>query len=460
MKKVKSSESVISAKNLPRPRTPQFWRMLKLVFRPVDYLEDYGQQYGDFFAVGNPETPFVYVNHPQAIAEIFTAKSSYFESGRGNGILKYMLGNSSLVLLDGEAHQQKRKLLRAPFQGERLQDYYQKIVNITQEVTQSWTSGTSFRVRDILQEITLKVILEVVFGLTKGVRYERLQQLLTTLLESLNSPFSSSVLFFEFLRQDWGKWSPWGRFLEMKSQIDRLLIKEIEERRQKKNEGGEDILSWLISARDESGEGMTSSELRDQLMTLLVAGHETTASALTWALYWIHFLPQVEEKLRRELKTVDNCFSFESIKSLSYLDAVCKETLRIYPVTMTTFPRILKNSLEVMGYHFPAQTVLMPCIYLVHHREDIYPQANQFKPERFLERQFSAYEYLPFGGGNRRCLGSGLAILEMKAVLTTILSQFTLQLVHSRLLKPVRRGLTLAAPSNLKMKVRDLTYTS
>jgi cytochrome P450 len=192
---------------------------------------------------------------------------------------------------------------------------------------------------------------------------------------------------------------------------------------------------------------MTTAELRDELMTLLVAGHETTASGLTWAMYWIHLLGEVEEKVRLKLQQ-----PFPH----PYLEAVCKETLRIYPVAPTAFIRILTTPMEIMGYEFPAGTVFLPCIYLIHHREEIYPQANTFKPERFLENTFSPYEYIPFGGGNRRCIGSGLAMLEMQTVLSTILQQFQLQLISSHPLKPVRRGLTLAPPSSFTMKVKSV----
>ncbi len=441
--------SPLSVQSIPYPTAPQWRRILKLVFRPIDYLEDYYQEFGDFWAVGNPDTPLVYVNHPQAIQQIFNAPPEQFKSGQGNQILKSLLGEHSLVLLDGVSHQRQRKLLKPPFQGETLQNYRHLIQEITQEVTQSWQQGTTFRVRPVMQEITLKVILKVVFGLSSGARFERLQHLLTTLLESTSSPLSSSLLFFRFLRQDWGKWSPWGRFLEMKAQVDRLLGDEIDERRQHKELKGNDILTLLIQAKDENGQGMTKEELRDELMTLLIAGHETTASGLTWVMYWLHFLPEIEQKVRQEQKELQSNGRFP------YLEATCLEALRIYPVTLTSFPRILTSPLEIMGYVFPANSALLPCIYLVHHREDIYPQSYQFQPERFLNCTFSPYEYLPFGGGSRRCIGSGLALLEMQTVLATLLSQFRFSLTSSRPLRPVRRGLTLAPPAYFKMKIVD-----
>ena len=433
------------------PQTPQFIRTLKLVARPLDYLETYAQRYGDAFTVGTKQSPFVYLSNPKAIQEIFTADPQLFDSGRGNRILRFLLGDQSLVLLDGDRHQRQRRLLMPPFHGDRMRAYSQLICDITKQVTSQWTIGESFKVRSFMQEITLRVILQAVFGLHEGPRFQQLRQLLSSLLDSIGSPLSSSLLFFRSLQRDWGPLSPWGRFLRQKQQIDQLIYDEIRERREQGDLSGGDILTLLMSARDEAGKPLTDEELRDELMTLLVAGHETTASSLTWALYWVHHLPEVQDKLLHELHTLGDDTDPSLIARLPYLTAVCQETLRIYPITLTTFMRVLKSPLELMGYEFEAGTALVPCVYLTHQREDLYPEPKRFKPERFLERQFSPYEYFPFGGGNRRCIGMALAQLEMKLVLATIVSRFQLALVDSRPVKPVRRGLTVAAPAGLRM---------
>lgn len=433
------------------PLTPQFIRTLKLVARPLDYLETYAQRYGDTFTVGTKKSPFVYLSNPKAIREIFTADPQLFDSGRGNRIFQFFLGDNSLILLDNDRHQRQRRLLMPPFHGERMRAYSQLICDITQQVTSQWTIGESFLVRPFMQEITLRVILQAVFGLHSGPRYQQLQQLISSLLESITSPLSSSLFFFRSLRQDWGPLSPWGRFLRQKQKVDQLIYDEIRERREQNDLSGNDILTLLMSARDEAGQPMTDEELRDELMTLLIAGHETTASALTWALYWTHYLPEVHDKLCHQLNTLGENADSSAITRLPYLTAVCEETLRIYPVTLTTFVRVLKSPIQVMDYQFEAGTALVPCVYLVHQREDIYPEPKRFKPERFLERQFSPYEYFPFGGGNRRCIGMAFAQMEMKLVLATILSRFELAVVARRPVKPVRRGLTVAAPASLRM---------
>ena len=210
----------------------------------------------------------------------------------------------------------------------------------------------------------------------------------------------------------------------------------------------------MMSARDEQGQPMTDVELRDELMTLLVAGHETTATSLAWALYWIHHLPQVREKLLQELDALGDNPDPSAIVRLPYLNAVCQETLRIYPVAMLALNRVVKSPLQIGGYQFEPGNLLVPCIYLTHHREDLYPDPKQFKPERFLERQFTPYEYLPFGGGNRACIGMAFAQFEMKLVLATILSHWQLELADSKPVEPVRKGALLGPAQGVPMVVK------
>lgn len=334
-----------------------------------------------------------------------------------------------------------------------MRTYGQLICDITEQVMNCWKVGEPFALRPSMQEISLRVILSTVFGLHEGERFDQIRKLLTSLLDTVSSPLSSTLLFFPSLQKDWGPLSPWGRFLRLHQQIDQLLYAEIQERREQVDPNRDDILSLLLGARDKVGQPMTDEELRDELMTLLFAGHETTASALAWALYWIDHLPEVQDKLLHELDTLANSADPSTIARLPYLSAVCSETLRIYPIALSSFGRILKSPMEIMGYQFEPGTMLVPSIYLTHHLEDIYPEPKRFKPDRFLERQFSPYEYLPFGGGNRRCIGLAFAQFEMKLVLATILSRCELKLVGLRPVKPTRRGLTLAPPGSMRMVV-------
>ncbi|VEP17476.1 putative cytochrome P450 110 [Hyella patelloides LEGE 07179] len=434
-------------------------RRIKAILRPVDFITDRARQYGDFYQLKLKNAPpTVMTSNPQAIENIFTASTDKFEVGRGNKMLTFLVGDNSLLLLDGKEHKNRRRLLMPPFHGESLQKCSDQIVAITNKVIADWQPNKAFTVRPVMQEITLRVMLSVVFGIDSGTRYDRLRELLTALLDIFNTPLSSSFMFFSFLQKDWGKFSPWGRFLLLKQEIRQLIYAEIAERREllaSGTSGLRDIFSLLLLAKDENGEGMTDEELHDELITLLFAGHETTASALAWLFYWIHYLPEVQDKLRFELDSVGENPDYKTINNLTYLDAIVSETLRIYPIVAGAFGRILTQPISVMGYDLEPKTWLMVSIYSLHHREDLYPDPEQFKPERFLQKTYSPYEYIPFGGGNRRCIGSALALLEMKLVTTTVLSRFQLDLTSNHPLFPVRRGLTLAPPSSFKMRIKN-----
>jgi cytochrome P450 family 110 len=436
------------------PQTFPTLQMMQWVADPLRYMETNAQRYGDVFTTRFRRLgAIVFFSHPQAVQEILSADARLFDAGRANGILLPLVGENSMLLLDRDRHKQERKLLMPPFHGDRMQTYSRLIVEITRQVISQWRGGETFRVRSATQEITMRVILNAVFGLSEGKRYEQVRCLMTRVLDATGSPLTSSLLFFPFLQKDWGSWSPWGRFLQQRKKLDELLYAEIRERRENLDPARTDILTLLLSARDENGEAMTDEQLRDELMTLLLAGHETTATALTWTLYWIHKMPEVRQRLRRELEVLGHYPDPMEIVKLPYLNAVCQETLRIYPVAMITFPRVVLRSFEVMGHKFGAETWLAPCIYLTHHREDLYPEPQKFKPERFLERQYSPSEFYPFGGGHRRCLGMALAMYELKLATATIASEFDLVLPDGRPIKPVRRGVTLAPSNNFKLSI-------
>ncbi|NES79354.1 MULTISPECIES: cytochrome P450 [Okeania] len=435
----------------PLQRRVRTW---KFIFRPLQTIEERYSQYGDIFRTNtNSKTPFIYFCNPKAIQQIFTADSDTFSSGGSNGALQYLVGRNSLLLQNGDRHQRQRKLLMPPFHGDRMRTYGDLIYNITSDVIDRWQINKPFPIRRSTQEISLKVILGAVFGLDRGERYEQLRILLSDVLDSISSPLTSTFLFFSFLQKDWGPWSPWGRFLRKRQKVDELIFAEIETAREEANHR-DDILSLLLEARDEAGDRISDEEIKDELLTLLFAGHETTASALAWALYWIDKIPLVREKLLAELATLPANPEKVAITKLPYLSAVCQETLRLYPIVITAFPRVVQKPVEIMGYQLEPGMVVLPSIYLTHQREDIYPEPKKFKPERFLERQFSPYEYLPFGGGSRRCIGSAFALFEMKLVLATILSKCELKLVSDKSIQPVRRGLTMAPPGNMRMVVK------
>ncbi|WP_088892651.1 cytochrome P450 [Leptolyngbya ohadii] len=441
----------------PGPQTPAILQVFQWIIDPFSFMQNCYQAYGDCFTVrlGEKFSPIVFISQPQALQTILTNdESGLFDApGDLNGVFEPFLGTQSVIGLSGDRHRRMRKLMMPPFHGERMRSYGQLISDITESVIRDWQVGEPFSVREPMQTITFRVILGAVFGLTDGPRYREVEALLKGMLEEMSNPLAVSLLYVPVLQRDFGSWSPWGKFLRKRQQLDRLIYDEIAERRAHPDPTRNDILTLLMSARDEAGEPMTDVELRDELMTLLVAGHDTTATALSWALYWIHKFPEVRERLLQEFQGLPVPTDPSALLNLPYLNAVCSETLRIYPVGMLTFPRVVRSPIELAGHRFEPGAILNGVIYLTHRREETYPEPEQFKPERFLERQFSPFEFLPFGAGSRRCIGMAFAQFEMKVVLSKILSELELSLASDRPVKPVRRGLT-SAPSSVDLVVK------
>lgn len=434
------------------PQSPQWLQKIQWTTNPLAYMDAAGQRYGDIFnapVIGNHPC-LLLVSHPQALQQIFSNQTNHF-TAPPNRLLQPVVGDHSVFVLEGDRHRRERKLLMPPFHGEQMLSNGQLLCELTEKVMQQLLPGQVFTARTLMQEISLEVILNVVFGLHDGERFGQLKEAIVDLMNGFKSPFTSGLLFFPSLQKDLGAWSPWGSFLRKQQQINRLLFAEIQERRQQHNPSSSDILTLLLEARDEDGEPMTDEELRDELMTLLLAGHETTATAIAWALYWIQRFPEVHSKMLQELDALSEAPSPMEIVRLPYLTAVCNEALRIYPVAILTAPRAVKEPVELMGYQLQPGTRLYGCIYLTHHRQDLYPQPEQFKPERFLQRQFSPYEFLPFGGGIRRCIGEALALFEMKLVLATIVSRYQLTLAQQEPERPQRRGVTLAPGKGVRL---------
>ncbi|MDZ7959271.1 MAG: cytochrome P450 [Aulosira sp. DedQUE10] len=446
----------MSAFKLPDgPQTHPWLQTFQWLTRPLDYMESCAKSYGDIFTlrIGPVFKPQVFISNPQAIQQIFTTDTKQLDSGTPADIGTPLLGQNSLISLDGKPHQRQRQLLTPPLHGERMLAYGELIGDITKQVTSKWQIGEPFTALLSMQEISFQVILKAVFGLKDGLRYQQLKDTLIAILNPKRPVLRAMFLLFPFLRQNLGSWTPWAQFLQLRQQIDELIYAEIEERRLQADQSRTDILSLMMAARDEEGEQMTDVELRDELMTLLVAGHETTASSLAWALYWIHSLPEVKEKLVQELDTLSENPDPNAIFRLPYLNAVCSETLRLYPVAMLGLNRLVKSPLEIAGYKFDTGTILVPCIYLTHHREDLYPNSKQFQPERFLERQFTPAEFLPFGGGNRRCIGMAFALFEIKLVLATLLSNWQMELAQSKPVQPIRKGFLSAPGGGVRMLI-------
>ena len=439
-------------KSIPRLKQSSLQQKFQWVARPDKYMESAFKQAPDLFAAEiTGGDGYIFVNHPEAMQQIVTSdRAKYFASSEDNQLLQPLVGDNSLLLIEGDRHKQRRKLLLPPFHGERMQVYSRLICDLTHNSIGKLELNKPFVARRVTQEISLQVIFEAVYGIQDNRRSEELKQRVVRLLNIFESVITSASLFFPWLQQDWGAWSPWGNFVRQQKAIDELIYQEIATRRTEDLSQRQDILSLMMTAKDEAGEAMKDSELRDELMTLMLAGHETTATAIAWSLYWVHRYPEIKAKLRAEIASLGTDPDPMELAKLPYLDAVCKETLRIYPVAMLTFPRTVLEPTELMGYKLEVGQTLMGCIHLLHQREDIYPEPRKFKPERFLEREFSAYEFFPFGGGKRRCIGEALAKLELKLVLATIISHYELELESDRPEVPARRGVTLAPKTGVR----------
>jgi cytochrome P450 len=331
----------------------------------------------------------------------------------------------------------QRKLLLPPFHGASVDEHYGAMRTSAEEDVARWPLHKPFPLQKRMQAMTLNVILQVVFGLEAGPRRDYFQKLLARLLE-LNTTLATTL---PQLRVELGGLTPWARLMRCTEEVDRALYAEIERRRALAT-GGDDVLSLLLSARDEDGEPLSDVELRDQLLTMLVSGHETTATALAWAFERILREPHVLERIREELRDGDT----------AYLEAAIKETLRLRPTVPIT-ARKLSIPYEVDGNVYPAGTVLMPCIYLLHRDPEIYEAPDEFRPERFLGSQPPPYSYIPFGGGVRRCLGAAFGLAEMRAVMSTVLTRVELRPARRRAERIRRRAFTLSPGDGARVVV-------
>jgi cytochrome P450 len=449
----------------PGPPSWAPWQLIQWIRSPYALMRRCAAAYGDVFTlrIGLGLQPLVFCSDPEGLRLLLSNDEGpeITAPGELNTLFEPLLGPQSLISLSEEPHRRMRQLLMPPFHGERMRSYGEVIQTICQTEANHWPPGAPIEVRQAMQRITMQTILQTVFGLREGPRMARLEGHLVAMLDSFNQPLSTLLLYSRLLQQDLGPSSPWGRFLRERDAIDALIFEEIRERRAQPERQSDDILSLLLEARDGEGQALTERELRDELLTLLVAGHETTATALSWALYWLASRPEVQERLRQELLEArpgpEAPLEASSLLRLPYLQAVCNETLRIYPVAMLTFPRRLEAPLTMAGHHLDAGTVVMGCIYLAHRRAEVFADPERFDPERFLSGSFGPTTFLPFGSGSRRCIGMAFAQLEMKVVLSALVQRFSLEVDPSTPMpvKPVRRGLT-SGMSPVRLRVASV----
>jgi cytochrome P450 family 135 len=376
------------------------------------------------------EGNWVMVSDPELVKQVFTGDPKIFHAGEGNQILRPVLGDNSVLVLDEKKHIAQRKLLLPPFHGERMQAYGEKMGEIAAREIESWPTGTPYKLRPRMQAITLEIILETVFGVHGGARMGPLRDALRNFLDLTTNP----RVLLPILLVGPKRIKSVPAFRRRVEPVDRLIAEEIAERRRAEDLAErDDVLSMLVAARHEDGSPMSDAEIRDELLTLLVAGHETTATALAWAMERLVRHPEKLERLSDEVEAGED----------AYLTATIQETLRLRPVIVLVV-RKLTEPVELGGYELPAGASVTPCIHLIHRDPAIYPEPDRFLPERFLDNPPGTYTWIPFGGGVRRCLGAAFAQFEMAVVLRELVR---------------RRGIEPANPSSERVYRRAITET-
>ena len=414
----------------PGPRLPPPLQLARFLRRPVGFMDDCAERYGNVFTlrllVGGPS---VWIAEPDYLREVWSRDRDHRLNAGRKFLLEPVLGKQSVLLQVGADHLRRRKLMLPPFHGERMRSYARVIEEATLRDIERWPVGEPFPLIERMQRITLDVILRAVFGTTGGAREDDLRAKLTELLRQSNAPGKQLAVTAD--------WFLGGRLKPLQGAVDpvdALLYEEVAARRAAGDlEEREDIMSLLMLARDEDGEGLSDRELRDQLITLLVAGHETTATGLAWTFDALFRHPDVLDRVRRG-------------GDEEYLGAVVDEALRVRPV-VPEVGRRLGMPLRLNGHELPEGTDVFASVLLAHRRADLFPDPLAFRPERFVDAKPPTYSWIPFGGGTRRCLGAAFAQFEMRRVLATIAANVELEPATDSP-EPIERRPVTLAPAN------------
>ena len=425
----------------PGPRAPAAIQTFAWWNRSVPFFERCRARYGRRFTIRLLSTPpFVMLTDPEQIREVFTAPPEVLHPGEGALILEPLIGANSVILLDEGKHMEQRKLMLPAFHGEKMQRLSGLMAEVAEREVESWPRDEPIELHPRLQAVTLEVILRAVFGLDPGERLDAIRARLTQQLEFGASPVS----MLPPLQVALAGRGRWARFDRVRAETDEMLFELIEERRAEAGER-DDVLAMLLEARHEDGSPMSPQELRDELMTLLVAGHETTASQLAWAFARLARSPEVMRRLMAEIDEGGE----------DYLEATIQETMRRRPVIPNAAPRLVKQPIEVGGWSYPEGVCLVPNAYLVHHDPEIYPEPYAFRPERFLEKEPGTYTWIPFGGGRRRCLGASFAMLEMRLILRAVLASSELVAPEPEHEPARRRAITISPRRRARTVILD-----
>lgn len=431
----------------PGPRFPLL-ATFGLLRGQLEYVSDCLRTYGDPFTLKVLTTTYVISSDPAEARRLFTADPQLFGPSGGEEV-EFLLGDSSLTQVAGERHTADRKLLAPSFHGVRMRAYGRIMRDATLRELARRRLGAMLKAQEAGQAISLDVILEAVFGVSESDRKGRFREAILRLMSSSGG----MLIMVRALQRNFGGFGPWAAFRRNMSAFDALVYEELAERR-RAGSTGQDLLHLMMAARYSDGSAMTDKELRDQLFLLLFAGHETTAVSLAWALYELHRSPAVLDRVIGEISALGALGDVEpdGLAALPYLEAVCNEVLRLHPL-LAFVPRRLLQPFEFKGYTLPPGTQPAVGIGLIHQRADLYPDPAAFRPERFLERKYGPFEFLPFGGGARRCLGAAFALYEMKIALATILATQRLTLLETGPVRHVLRNASLGTSTGIRMRL-------
>ena len=430
---------------MPIPKGPRFGlgTTLSYIRNPYGFFERSVRRYGQPFGCHTMGGPLVLSGRPEDVRDIFRADPMIFEPWNTD-VLKPVLGSNSVILTSGTKHREYRKLLVPPFHGQRMRSYAQSMASAAHDCASKWHEGEDFRAYNFTQSVSLEVILDTVFGVTDPVVRSGLKALLPELLNLGNG----LPMFLKFLRLP--VVPSWRRFTAVRKQTDELIGQLIRDRASS-DDRGDDILSMLLEAEYDDGSRMDELEVRDQLLSILSAGHETTAIAMAWTLYWLHRHPEKLNRLLEDISELAPTGDPEALTQIPYLDAVVNESLRIHPV-LPDLARKLSQDAELMGCKLKAGTAVGAVAFLTHRDPEIYEEPDEWIPERFLDHKFSPFEFYPFGGGNRRCIGAAFASFEAKVVLGTLLCAYHFELLDNRPLSVERRHITLMPRGGVRMR--------
>jgi len=423
----------------PGPSAPPTVQTARWLYRPIEFMDACRRRHGDAFSVMflGFDTPMVMISDPESIRALYRSRENGLPPGR-TVTLEPVMGARSVLLLEGSEHLSRRKAMLPAFHGERMRQYETVISEVARAEIASWPLDSAFPIHPRMQAVTLEVILRAVFGITDPARLERMRGLLARMLGNLASP---RLQLRVLLARRFGRSDPMDDVRQEGRAVDDLIQAEIGERRaDPRLAERDDILSMLMAARFEDGAEMSDEELRDQLITLLLAGHETTATGLAWTFDLLLRHPDALSRLRPELEAGED----------EYLRAVISEALRLRPVVPLAGRR-LRSELRVDGHVLPEGTDVTPAIWLAHTRADVYPDPLEFRPERFLDGAPETYAWIPFGGGVRRCVGAAFAEFEMRVVLREVLTRCDLRLAGSKPERIARRNITFSPRSGTRV---------